>query len=1040
MKKAMIFFDSNSNKNQYYVLLAFIFLALWITGVPFTARAALRINSVTPDHGGRSENTALTINGEGFSSGDRVVIWGGGTYVKASHATKGPANALDCSGSYVYLACGTGEDPNSQGVQIFDIQDPNIPQPIHFFSLPEIAYDIHVIGNYAYVATSGAGLHILNVQDPLTPSLVSSLPLPGMALNLSVYGTYLYMAADNKGLYIMDISNPSSPEIKGSCLLPQGEFVVDVIAEGNYAYLAAGGNGLKIIDISDPNNPCLSGSFDENFGHVYSLYKRFNYLYLSEYNNGVEILDVSNPSAPELVSNITTLENACQVFIEGNYLYVADGSGGIKIFNHDPQNCTMIGFQKAFGWVEDLQVFDRNIFIANYDKGLQILDAKNPRNPSIASIADLKGNSELKVAGLHLQGDYLYVFSKGAQNWLKVLDISNPQNPWVRGTNDDEIGSDPEDLVARSGYAYLVDSKDGLEVFRVGSGGYPARIKDFTYYSYINDTSGGLGIFLKEDMLFVADSKEESGKPATTLKVFSLGTDPRDPFPVNELEIDPNYSTEAISAMGDNLVLAKGRGGLEIFSILDPNQPSQESGITFNNGNIKDIFISGDYVYLADETEDIVHGFLRTVNITDPNIPEPSSCYITTGKPQSLTLSENYLYLAEELAGIEIVDVAEPESPRLVASLPTLTRAKEVVSDGAEYVYLAMENGIMAIRALRPCPEDPLCINETTLTVSTPMGLAAGTYNISVAGPDGSLAVLPNGFTIEGNRPPVFEEPIFTKVMFLFEGDDFTFPIIASDPDGDSLSYSASLSVLTGASLEGNVFSWTPIVGQYPDVIFTVSDGEFTVEQKTTIMVEKDPDPNTVTNSFPELFFPLSPQAGKEGIAISFLVMASDSDTEDLTTLEISMLNAPLGAELQPLGIQENKMTAWFFWTPTYQQGGDYTITFIAKDQHLSEDQEIVSFHIQEVSSSPVVVMFQKGVNFWLCPAGRSDYSSFDFLNEQGQEAIYSLHAYDWNLSLPYSSYWFFGKPSGGNFSMDKSLLYVIYTKKEISFNWPLNL
>jgi len=151
MKKTTIFFGSNTNKNQYYRLLGFMFLILWTIGLPFTARATLRINSVTPNHGGRNKNTLLTINGEGFSSEDRVAIWGGGTYIKASHATKGPANALDCSGSYAYLACGTGEDPNSQGIQIFDIQDPSAPLSVKFFPLPDEANDIVVIGNYAYV-------------------------------------------------------------------------------------------------------------------------------------------------------------------------------------------------------------------------------------------------------------------------------------------------------------------------------------------------------------------------------------------------------------------------------------------------------------------------------------------------------------------------------------------------------------------------------------------------------------------------------------------------------------------------------------------------------------------------------------------------------------------------------------------------------------------------------------------------------------------------------------------------------------------------
>lgn len=1040
MKKATILFGSNTNKNQYYRLLGFIFFILWTIGLPFTARATLRINSVTPDHGGRNENTLLTINGEGFSSEDRVAIWGGGTYIKGSHSTKGRANALDCSGSYAYLACGKKGDPNSQGVQIFDIQDPNIPQPVHFFPLPEVANDIDVVGNYAYVAASGAGLYILDVQDPVTPSLVSSLLLPGKAKKLCVYSIYLFIAADYEGLHIIDISNLTAPEIKGSCPLPEGERAFDVIAEENYAYLAAGDAGLKIIDISDPSNPILSESFDENSGSVCSVYKRGKYLYLSESNKGVEIVsDLSDPNIPipQLVSKITT-QDAYQVFIEGNFLYVADGYGGIKICDHNdnnPQGWPIIGFQKKFGIVKDLRVFNDNIFIADEDEGLIILDAKNPRNPSIASIVILDQSSE-NVAGLHLQDDedypYLYVFSKEASNWLKILDVSDPQNPLVLGTTD-IIGSNPEDLTAKDDIAYLVGN-DGLEVFKVNDiTNHPTRIKSFAdYYN-------ARGIYLKEDMLFFACA-ENNYNPATTLNVLSL-EDPKDPAFENYIDMDPNYSTEAISGTGDYLMLAKGRGGMEIFTIQDPSQPSRVCGITFANSDIKDIHVSGGYAYLADATGKGMAGLLRTVNITDPSNPDLRSSYITKEKPLSLTLSDRYLYLAEEeSAEIEIFDVGQPEDPQVVALLPTLTLAVEIVSDGADYVYLAMKTGIMALRALKPCPGDPICVNATTLTVSTPIGLAAGTYNISVAGPDGSLAVLPNGFTIEGNRPPVFIEPIFNPpLVYLFEGEEYSFSIIASDPDGDSLNYSASLSMLPGASLDGNVFSWTPIIGQYQNVIFTVYDDEFTVEQKITIIVEEDPDPNTVANSSPELFVPSSPQAGEEGIAMSFLVQASDPEPEDLTTLEISMLNAPPGAELRPLGIQEDKMAACFLWTPTYQQAGDYTITFIAKDQHSSEDQQIVSINIQDVSSSPQVNLLT-GTNFWLCPAGRSNYFSFDFLKEHGEEAIYSLHAYDWDLSLLYSSYWFFGKPSGGNFSMDKSLLYVIYTKEEILFNWPLNL
>ena len=75
------------------------------------------------------------------------------------------------------------------------------------------------------------------------------------------------------------------------------------------------------------------------------------------------------------------------------------------------------------------------------------------------------------------------------------------------------------------------------------------------------------------------------------------------------------------------------------------------------------------------------------------------------------------------------------------------------------------------------------------------------------------------------------------------EGQLLTFTILATDPDGDPLSYSAS-NLPSGAAFdaETGTFSWTPRndqAGTYSNVHFEVSDGEFTDAEDVTITVVK---------------------------------------------------------------------------------------------------------------------------------------------------------------------------------------------------------
>ncbi len=179
-------------------------------------------------------------------------------------------------------------------------------------------------------------------------------------------------------------------------------------------------------------------------------------------------------------------------------------------------------------------------------------------------------------------------------------------------------------------------------------------------------------------------------------------------------------------------------------------------------------------------------------------------------------------------------------------------------------------------------------------------------------------------FTIS-NESPVIGSIGDKKVN---EGELLHFMISASDPDGDSLSYSAS-NLPSGSTFDpsSRTFSWTPSYtqsGKYPNIYFQVSDGQLTDGESIKITVIN-------VNRAPSL----SPK-GKKKVTqeelLEFTVSATDPD-EDVLTYSAS--NLPDGAKF-------DASTATFSWTPDLTQSGDYTgVRFEVTDGELSDFEEI---------------------------------------------------------------------------------------------------
>jgi len=204
--------------------------------------------------------------------------------------------------------------------------------------------------------------------------------------------------------------------------------------------------------------------------------------------------------------------------------------------------------------------------------------------------------------------------------------------------------------------------------------------------------------------------------------------------------------------------------------------------------------------------------------------------------------------------------------------------------------------------------------NAGSLAIVNMTAIAAGNSDLTITNAIAgsvdahSLPVTITNSQIITNHQPIFNNPGNRTVN---EEALLSFTLSALDADGDPLTFSAS-NLPSGASFNAatRAFSWRPSasqVGVYSDILFSVTDNYFTIDQKisiTVLNVNQSPVLGTISN-----------QSVGEGSLLNFTVNGSDPDGDTLT---YSASNLPAGSTF-------NTATHTFSWTPTYVQAGDYS-------------------------------------------------------------------------------------------------------------------
>jgi PKD repeat protein len=221
----------------------------------------------------------------------------------------------------------------------------------------------------------------------------------------------------------------------------------------------------------------------------------------------------------------------------------------------------------------------------------------------------------------------------------------------------------------------------------------------------------------------------------------------------------------------------------------------------------------------------------------------------------------------------------------------------------------------------------------------------AGTFNVTFIASDGSLA---DSETVEvtvtnTNRAPVLDS-IGSRTVI--EGGHLGFVVSASDLDADILTLTAENAPLNATFIDsGNgkgLFEFDPDYTQsgLHYITFKVTDGDLVDSEVVEITVIE------AGNQFPVLDS-IGPQTVAETETLIFKVSATDPDGN---TPALMAFNWPANSAF----VDSGNGNGSFSFYPNYDQGGIYTVGFVATDGFLA-DTEMVEITVTETNRLPVL-------------------------------------------------------------------------------------
>jgi len=564
----------------------------------------------------------------------------------------------------------------------------------------------------------------------LVISGVALAPSPGVIVSESVGIDSFRRSSGDNDLPLPAIESLNCRRVGGWPFATS--FSVAANTERPVAYVGSGG-GIYVVDVSDPVRPFIVTDTIRTYGVAWGIFYQADRLYVADGWAGLEIWSVGPSAPPSLIGRANLPGQAYSVFVADTLAFVTDLDGVLRIVNVlDPTRPVEIGNAALRSRAWDVCVSGTHAYVAEFEYGLAIVDISQPTSPVVeaelalhvehcavavrdtwAFVANFGILSVVNVANssapfealcfylddiacdVALVGDTAYLTGDLG---LAIYDVSDPLNPIPIG-HDDSLGANcfavSGDIVHLAGDDYRIadisqpSTPHVLSTVAMPGIGFGLCVKD----SLACVTNGNDGLQLVD--VSEPTYPRARGRCLTTFascvcingeQAYVAGDDGLDVVDISNPDtpavVGHARGALGLAALGTNLY-AVGTGGLVVYDISNPAEPAAVGSYSLP-GIGRDIQVRLPYAFIADD----MHG-LEIVDVSDPANPRYSG-RAPCGTAWGVDVCGTKAYVADvgHAGGLHVVDVADPSSPRWLGRLIIEGYANDV-SAAYPYAYVA---------------------------------------------------------------------------------------------------------------------------------------------------------------------------------------------------------------------------------------------------------------------------------------------------------------------------------------------------------------
>lgn len=569
----------------------------------------------------------------------------------------GPADAVFTRSGRAYFGSGTV-------FTIGDLRNPASPVVLAEIDLGLLIHDIVVDDETAWVAAGNmvnepGAVFRIDVENPAAPEVVAAweTPLPARSIAVgddSVFAGLVDPIDPDHGM-LLELEPgalPSSPPRITSVEI--GGWPERLVLDEETLWVVELGTGARGFDVSEEGQPL---ELVHLAGDVRDLEAEDHLLYLAEWRDDepdvLRILDVEDPSAPASLAEYRA-DRLRKVRVVGPTAYLAttpaESSIRLELVDvSDPANprrkdVLSLGSLRGDAFLHDLAVANRIACISNSRGGPWLVEDPPTGEPRLIGSFATPGVTEAAA----LSGELLAV--AGGESGLLLFDLAGTHG-LVPLTLPEPVGGFAKDVAIAGDVVYVASWRDGVRVLNLSDPRAPVEI------ARAATTGPCYRVVVDNDFLYATIASA----PYVSTVIFDIA-DPSQPREVAQLEggVLAAAGGYAYSDWSD----WAGRCALATWDVSNPQQPAtQPSRINFFGGCDRCGLPWPDY----------------------PRSYELQPHRAIAG----LTLAGGHGWVALGTGGLHLLDMSDPASPDVVASLAGVACGTSATAASRDTVFVA---------------------------------------------------------------------------------------------------------------------------------------------------------------------------------------------------------------------------------------------------------------------------------------------------------------------------------------------------------------